>query len=58
MLSLAVQPRAFGWSLALQFPLEPLAVLVPLALLIGALAGAYPAWKIARRDPAPLLRSS
>ena len=58
VLSLAVQPRAFGWSLALQFPLEPLAVLVPLALLIGALAGAYPAWKIARRDPAPLLRSS
>ena len=58
VLSLAVQPRAFGWSLALKFPLEPLAVLIPLALLIGALAGAYPAWKIARRDPAPLLRAS
>jgi len=58
VLSLAVQPRAFGWSLALKFPLEPLAVLVPLALLIGALAGAYPAWKIAQRDPAPLLRAS
>ena len=58
VLSLAVQPRAFGWTLALQFPLAPLAVLVPLALLIGALAGAYPAWKIARRDPAPLLRAS
>lgn len=58
VLSLAVQPRAFGWSLALKFPLEPLAVLVPLALLIGALAGAYPAWKIARRDPAPLLRAA
>ena len=57
-LSLAVQPRAFGWSLALSFPLQPLAVLVPLALLIGALAGAYPAWKIAHRDPAPLLRAS
>lgn len=58
VLSLAVQPRAFGWTLALQVPLQPLAVLVPLAVLIGALAGAYPAWKIARRDPAPLLRSS
>lgn len=57
VLSLAVQPRAFGWSLALKFPLEPLAVMVPLALLIGALAGAYPAWKIAQRDPAPLLRA-
>ena len=57
VLSLAVQPRAFGWSLALNFPLQPLAVLVPLALLIGALAGAYPAWKIAQRDPAPLLRA-
>ncbi|TVS11526.1 MAG: ABC transporter permease [Wenzhouxiangella sp.] len=57
-LSLAVQPRAFGWSLALSFPLQPLAVLIPLALLIGALAGAYPAWKIAHRDPAPLLRAS
>ncbi len=58
VLSLAVQPRAFGWSLELTFPLEPLAVLVPLALLIGALAGAYPAWKIVQRDPAPLLRAS
>lgn len=58
VLSLAVQPRAFGWSLALTWPWQPLAVVVPLALLLGTLAGAYPAWKIASRDPAPLLRAS
>ncbi|MFP4335486.1 MAG: FtsX-like permease family protein, partial [Wenzhouxiangella sp.] len=58
VLSLAVQPRAFGWSVVLSWPWQPLAVLVPLALLLGALAGTYPAWKIASRDPAPLLRAS
>ena len=58
VLSLAVQPRAFGWSIALTWPWQPLAVLVPLALAIGVLAGTYPAWKIASRDPAPLLRAS
>ncbi|MEE4639551.1 MAG: FtsX-like permease family protein [Wenzhouxiangella sp.] len=58
VLSLAVQPRAFGWSVALTWPWQPLAVIVPLALILGALAGAYPAWKIASRDPAPLLRAS
>ena len=57
VLSLAVQPRAFGWSIALTWPWQPLAVLVPLALAIGVLAGTYPAWKIAGRDPAPLLRA-
>ncbi|NDY96466.1 FtsX-like permease family protein [Wenzhouxiangella limi] len=58
VLSLAVQPRAFGWSLALTWPWQPLAVIIPLALLLGTAAGAYPAWKIASRDPAPLLRAS
>jgi putative ABC transport system permease protein len=58
VLSLAVQPRAFGWSVALTWPWQPLAVIVPLALILGTLAGAYPAWKIASRDPAPLLRAS
>jgi putative ABC transport system permease protein len=58
VLSLAVQPRAFGWSVVLSWPWQPLAVLVPLAIILGALAGAYPAWKIATRDPAPLLRAS
>jgi len=58
VLSLAVQPRAFGWSVVLTWPWQPLAVLVPLAILLGTIAGGYPAWKIARRDPAPLLRAS
>ncbi|MEE4295033.1 MAG: FtsX-like permease family protein [Wenzhouxiangella sp.] len=58
VLSLAVQPRAFGWSVVLSWPWQPLAVLVPLAIALGAMAGSYPAWKIATRDPAPLLRAS
>ncbi len=58
VLSLAVQPRAFGWSVVLSWPWQPLAVLVPLAIVLGAMAGGYPAWKIATRDPAPLLRAS
>lgn len=56
-LSLIIQPRAFGWSVPFSLPLWPWLLMLPLALLIGALAGLYPAWTIARRDPAPLLRS-
>ena len=57
-LSQFVQPMAFGWSVDLTLPWQPLAGLVPLAILTGALAGIYPAWTIARRDPAPLLRAA
>lgn len=56
VLSLAVQPRAFGWSVSFALPWQPWLVLLPLALLIGLLAGLYPAWKIARRDPAMALK--
>ncbi len=58
VLSLVVQPRAFGWSVGLTLPWQPWAVMIPLALLAGLLAGLYPAWAIARRDPAPMLRAS
>lgn len=51
-LSLVIQPRAFGWSLPLTWPLSPLAAMLPLALAGGLLAGLYPAWRIGRRDPA------
>ncbi|WP_376697385.1 ABC transporter permease [Wenzhouxiangella sp. EGI_FJ10305] len=54
-LSLVIQPRAFGWSLPLSWPLTPLAVMLPLAVISGLLAGLYPAWRIGRRDPGPEL---
>jgi putative ABC transport system permease protein len=56
-LSLVIQPRAFGWSLPLSWPLTPLAAMLPLALACGLLAGLYPAWRIGRRDPAPELKA-
>ncbi|NEZ03029.1 FtsX-like permease family protein [Wenzhouxiangella sp. XN201] len=55
-LSLVVQPRAFGWSLPLSWPLLPAAALLPLAVVCGVLAGLYPAWRIGRRPPARELR--
>ncbi len=58
VLSLAVQPRAFGWSVGFTLPIGPWLVLIPLALLAGLLAGIYPAWKIARRDPAGMLKGN
>ena len=58
VLSLAVQPRAFGWSVGFTLPLGPWLVLIPLALLAGLLAGLYPAWKIARGEPAAMLKTS
>lgn len=57
-LSLVIQPRAFGWSLPLSWPLEPLAVTLPLALACGLVAGIYPAWRIGRRPPARELRAA
>ncbi len=55
-LSLVIQPRAFGWSLPLSWPLAPLAVMLPLAVTFGLLAGLYPAWRIGRRNPAAELK--
>ncbi|MEM1080864.1 MAG: FtsX-like permease family protein [Pseudomonadota bacterium] len=50
VLSRIIQPRAFGWSVPLDWPpLEPIAWTLPLALLTGLLAGAYPALRIVRR---------
>ena len=56
-LTLVVQPRAFGWTLPLSLPITPLVAMVLLALAIGLLAGIYPAWHIASREPSPELRS-
>lgn len=56
VLSLAVQPRAFGWSVDFVLPWQPWLLALPLALLIGLVAGLYPAWKIARAEPARSLK--
>ena len=57
-LALFIQPRAFGWSVPAGLPpVEPVAVVVPLALVLGALAGLIPAARIGRRPPAAGLRA-
>ncbi|QOC23148.1 ABC transporter permease [Wenzhouxiangella sp. AB-CW3] len=56
-LTLVVQPRAFGWSLPLSLPLPPLGAMLMLALAAGLIAGLYPAWQIASRNPSSELRS-
>jgi len=56
VLSLAVQPRAFGWSIPLEFSVGPWLQLLPIALIAGALAGAFPAWAIGRRPAAQQLK--
>jgi putative ABC transport system permease protein len=48
VLSLAVQPRAFGWSVPLEVGVLPWIQLFPLALIAGLLAGIVPAWTIRR----------
>ncbi len=56
-LTLVVQPRAFGWTLPLSLPVAPSGAMTLLALLAGLLAGLYPAWQIASRNPSTELRS-
>src|SRR6056297_737668 len=57
-LALFIQPRAFGWSVPAGLPpIEPIVVVVPLALVLGALAGLIPAARIGRRPPADGLRA-
>ncbi|MCA1777834.1 MAG: ABC transporter permease [Xanthomonadaceae bacterium] len=58
-LTLLIQPRAFGWTVPSSLPpMGPILVVVPLALLIGTLAGLYPAWRIAGRPPIRYLRAA
>lgn len=56
VLSLAVQPRAFGWSVPLEFTLLPWIQLLPIALTAGLLAGLIPAWSIGRLQAAGQLK--
>lgn len=57
-LAAVIQPRAFGWTVPLTWPLGALALTVISALLAGFLAGLYPAWRIARQPPGRALREA
>lgn len=48
--------RSFGWTLQLLVPVEVLLEALALALGAALLAGIYPAWKMARLQPAEALR--
>ena len=51
-----INRRAFGWSIETTLPGEVLLQAVGLAIVAALLAGAYPAWRMARTPPAPALR--
>ena len=51
-----INQRAFGWTLQLAVTPGTLVQAMLLALVASALAGLYPAWKMARANPALALR--
>jgi putative ABC transport system permease protein len=51
-----INRRAFGWSIETTLPGDVLLQAVGLAVLAALLAGAFPAWRMARTPPAPALR--
>lgn len=51
-----INQRSFGWTLQLALTPATLVQAVVLALVASALAGLYPAWKMARANPALALR--
>jgi len=57
VLTLSVQPRAFGWTIPLTFDARVWLVLPIIAAIAGALAGWIPATAIARRSPIRALRA-
>ncbi|PKL96606.1 MAG: hypothetical protein CVV18_01020 [Gammaproteobacteria bacterium HGW-Gammaproteobacteria-8] len=57
-LTLLIQPRAFGWSLPIGVPpFEPVWLVAPAALLLGALTGLYPGWRLRHRSIVQHLRA-
>jgi putative ABC transport system permease protein len=52
----AINQRSFGWTLQLAISPDVLVQAVGLALSAAALAGLYPAWKMAGANPAQALR--
>lgn len=51
-----INQRSFGWTLRLAVSPETLGQALLLSLVAAALAGLYPAWKMARANPALALR--
>ena len=51
-----INRRAFGWSIETALSADLLLQAVGLAILAALMAGAYPAWRMARTAPAPALR--
>jgi putative ABC transport system permease protein len=51
-----INQRSFGWTLELAVTPDILAQAMALALVAAALAGLYPAWRMARANPALALR--
>lgn len=51
-----INPRAFGWTMALAVDGGFLLQAVALAMVAAVLAGLYPAWRVARALPARVLR--
>lgn len=56
VLSVVIQPLAFGWEIPWSLPLAPWAMTATIAVLVGVLAGVYPARVMATKPPARWLR--
>ena len=57
VLSVVIQPLAFGWEIPWSVPLAPWTMTAVIAVLVGLLAGVYPARVIAQKPPARWLRA-
>lgn len=51
-----INRRSFGWSLQMELSPMSLVQAVLIAMVAALLAGAYPAWRMARTSPAESLR--
>ena len=56
LLSLTVQPRAFGWSVPVVWAWQPVLALVPVVIVVALVAGLAPARRLALTPPSRLLR--
>jgi putative ABC transport system permease protein len=57
ILIFVINRRAFGWSMQFQVDPSILVEAIIVALAAALLAGVYPAWRLARSEPAEALRA-